>query len=140
MAGIEKSVARFLAIELAPECGEVLSDFRAKRDGWVKMPDEIEQGLKNLGLGAYYVIAYEDELRIHGCLYKAIFPKHTVKDLKELEAEFIAASEEEKLAFFKDETSFSLDGEVRFEWKDFFPKTEEAKDAAKKAICDTFRG
>lgn len=129
---IEKSIAQHLAVTLAPECGEVLSDFRIKRDGWVKMPDEIELVLKNLGLGAYYVIAYEDELRIHNCLYKAIFPENTVEELKKIDAEFFAASEEEKLALINQEWLFSPDGEIQFEWEDFFPKTKEAKEVAKR--------
>lgn len=39
---IEKSIARLLAVKFAPECGKVLALYRAKRDGWIKMPEENE--------------------------------------------------------------------------------------------------
>jgi hypothetical protein len=128
---IEKSIARFLAVELAPECGEVLSDFRVKRDGWVKMPEEIERVCKGLNLGAYYVVAYEDERRIHSCLYKALFPEDFVEELLKLDAEFMALSEVEKLAMLKEDLDSPLDETLGFSWEDFFPKTEAAREAAR---------
>jgi hypothetical protein len=127
---IEKSIARFLALELAPECGSTLASFRTKSDGWVKMPAEIENVLKNLGMGPFYVIAYEDENRIHSCLYRAVFPDNTVEEFLKLDAEFMALSEEEKLAFLREDIDSPLD-DMFFSWDDFFPKTEEAKAAAK---------
>jgi hypothetical protein len=128
---IEKSLARLLAVQMAPECGDVLSHFRNNSDGWVRMPQEIEQVYKNLGLGPFYVLAYEDELRIHGCLYKGVFPQNTVENVIQLEAEFRALSEEEKIAILREDTDSSLN-DISFRWGDFFPKTEEAKEAAKK--------
>lgn len=128
---IEKSIARLLALELAPECGSTLANFRAKSDGWVKMPAEIEQILKNLGMGLYYVVAYEDENRINGCLYKAVFPENTIEEFQKLDAEFMALSEEEKITILRDGIDSPLD-DIFFSWKDFFPKTEEAREAAKK--------
>lgn len=130
-ARIEKPVARFLAVELSPECGEVLSKFREKRDGWVRMPDEIEQAYKNLGLGAYYVLAYEDEHRIHGCLYKALFPNNFVEEFMKLNDEFMALSEAEKIAFLKEDIDSPLDDSTGFSLADFFPETDEAKEAAR---------
>jgi hypothetical protein len=127
---LEKSVAARLAADLAPECGEVLSAFRAKRDGWVKMPDELELIRKNCGLGDQYVIAYEDERRINGCLFKSMFPQNTTEALKELDAEFAALSEEEKLALFEDESESPLSEILDFDV--FFPKTEEAREEARK--------
>jgi hypothetical protein len=58
---IEKSIARFLVIMLTPECGEIMKAIRAKRDGWIKMPDELELVRKNSGLGDTYVLLYEAE-------------------------------------------------------------------------------
>lgn len=80
---IEKSIARLLAVKLAPECGEVLSLYRAKRDGWIKMPEEFEQIRKNSGLGDLYVIAYEEEPRILSCLIKSFFPGEAFKEFKQ---------------------------------------------------------
>lgn len=62
---IEKSIARFLAIMLAPECGEIMKTIRAKRNGWIKMPDELELLRKNSGLGDTYVLLYEAEPHIN---------------------------------------------------------------------------
>lgn len=52
---LEKSLARRLILLVAPECGEVQSMFRSNRDGWVKMPAEIELLRKNLGIGEIHV-------------------------------------------------------------------------------------
>lgn len=95
------------------------------------MPAEIEQVLKNLGMGPFYVIAYEDENRIHSCLYRAVFPENTIEEFLKLDTEFMALSEEEKIAFLSEEIDSPL-GSLYFSWDDFFPKTEEAKEAAKK--------
>ncbi|MER0217548.1 MAG: hypothetical protein DU481_15620 [Nitrosomonas sp.] len=67
---IEKSVARYLAITLAPECGEIFKTIRAKRNGWIKMPELLEQARKNSGLSDTYVTLYEAEPRINYCLIK----------------------------------------------------------------------
>lgn len=128
---INKSIARHLAVTLAPDCGEVLSEFRINRDGWVKMPDEIELVLKNLGMGAFYVIAYEDEHRINNCLYKSLFSENTIEELNAIDAEFLSSSEEEQLAFINKDWLFSEDGETQLEIDDWFPKTEEAKEASR---------
>lgn len=130
-ARIEKSIAHRLASLLAPECGEVLSDFRAKRDGWVKMPNDIEQLRKNLGLADLYVLVYESEGRIFNCLSKFVFPDNTADELKKFDEEFLALSEEEKLALFDDGAISSFEDELDFSWDKFFPKTEEAKEAAR---------
>lgn len=99
---IEKSIARFLAITLVPECGEVFKTLRAKKGGWIKIPDELEQFRKNSGLGDTYVLLYEAEPRIYFCLYKAIFPEDTTKQLEQFDADFAAISEAEKLTILKD--------------------------------------
>jgi hypothetical protein len=127
---VEKSIAHRLAVLLAPECGEVLLAFRAKRDGWVKMPEEFELVRRNLGLGDHYVLTYEDELRINNCLFKSIYPQNTAEELKKFDAEFLALSEEEKLALFSDEPDSAMNGILDVDWDNFFPKTEEAKEAA----------
>lgn len=131
-ARIEKSIARRLAVLLAPECGEVLSDFRIKRDGWVKMPAEIELLRKNLGLGEIYVHTYEDENRIWSCLYRGVFPENTVEEIKKLDAEFFALSEEDQLALFDDGAVAAFNNELDISWDEIFPKTEEAKEATRK--------
>lgn len=99
---IEKSIARFLSVTLAPECGEVIKTLRTKRNGWIKMPDELEQLRKNSGLGDTYVLLYEAEPRIYFCLYKAIFSEDTAKQLEQFDAELAEISEAEKLKMLKD--------------------------------------
>ncbi|WP_143026962.1 hypothetical protein [Nitrosomonas oligotropha] len=94
---VEKSIARLLVVKFAPECGEVLSLYRAKRDGWIKMPEEIEQIRKHSGLGDAYVLAYEAEPRILSCLMKFLCPEDTVKKLKEFDDALIATAEKDKL-------------------------------------------
>jgi len=129
---VEKSLARRLAVLVAPECGEVLSLFRSNRDGWVKMPAEIELLRKNMGIGEIYVHTYEDENRIWSCLYKGVFPENTVEEVKKLDEEFFALSEEEKLALFDDDAVASFNNDLDISWDEIFPKTEEAKEAARK--------
>lgn len=129
---IEKSLAHRLATLLAPECGEVLSGFRAKRDGWVKMPAELELIRKNLGIGEIYVLTYEDENRIWNCLFRGIFPENTVEKFKKLDDEFFSLSEEEKFALFDDDAVASFNNELEISWGEIFPKTEDAKEAARK--------
>lgn len=90
---IEKSIARLLAIKLAPECGELLSSYRAKRDGWIKMPKEFEFIRENSGLGDLYVFAYEEESRILSCLIKSFFPGEDIEKLKQFNDEVIATAE-----------------------------------------------
>lgn len=132
MSRIEKSLARRLAVLTAPECGEVLSDFRSKRDGWVKMPSELENIRKSVGVNDIYVHTYEDENRIWSCLCRGLFPEDPLGQLKQLDEEFLALSEEEKLALFDDDSVSALDEAIDFSWEVIFPKTEEAKEAARK--------
>lgn len=99
---IEKSVAHFLAVTLAPECGEIFKTIRAKRNGWIKMPEWLEQARKNSGLSDTYVTLYEAELRINYCLIKAIFLEDTSEQIKQFDNELAAVSEEEKLTILKD--------------------------------------
>lgn len=129
---VEKSLARRLAVLVAPECGEVLSMFRSNRDGWVKMPAHLELIRKNLGIGEIYVRTYEDENRIWSCLYRGVFPENTVEELKKLDEEFVALSEEEKLALFEDDAVASFSNELDISLDDIFPKTEEDKETARK--------
>jgi hypothetical protein len=128
---VKKSVARFLAIELAPECGEVLAAFRAKSKGWVKMPEEIERVYKGLGLGPFYVVAYEDELRIFNCLYKAFFLEDAAEELREAEEELLACSEEEQLALFREDALPAIDESLDELLESFFHRTEQDREAAR---------
>lgn len=128
---IEKSLAHRLAVLVAPECGEVLSMFRSNRDGWVKMPTEIETIRRNLGIGEIYVHTYEDENRIWSCLFRGAFPKNTIEELKKVDEEFLALSESEKLALFDDDAVAYFNNELDIAWDEIFPKTEEAKEAAR---------
>ncbi len=98
---IEKSVAHFLAVTLAPECGEIFKTIRAKRNGWIKMPAWLEQARKNSGLGDTYVTLYEAEPRINYCLIKAIFLENTSEQVKQFDNAFAEVSEVEKLAILK---------------------------------------
>ena len=110
---IEKSLARHITVALAPECGGILSDFHQKRDGWVKLPDILEQVRKNSGLGDSYVIAYENEARIFLSLCKAIFPENTKAEINQFDTEFQSATPEERMELFSlfqsDEFDLTLD-------------------------------
>jgi len=129
---VDKSIAHRLAVMLSPEFGDALSGFRAKRDGWVKLPPEIEQIRKNTGLGDSYVLAYEDENRILYCLFKTIFPVNTVDEIKQQNDEFMAATPEERdnavnemfVCFQSEEFDLTLDS--------LYPKTEADCEAARK--------
>jgi len=134
---IEKSIARLLTVKFAPECGEVLSLFRSKRDGWIKMPEEFELVRKNSGLGDIYVIAYEAEPRILSCLMKSICPDDTVKKFKEFDDELIAANEDEKLELVT-QLLDELDNDEHFKTvSDFAENTsEEDIEALKKEWDD----
>lgn len=128
---IEKSIARLLAVRLAPECGEVLSLYRAKRDGWIKMPERFEQVRKNSGLGDLYVIAYEEEARILACLIKAFFPGEAISEFKQFNDELVALSEDEKLKFMDSRFNDFLGDDPFNLFENIFHATEEEYEAAR---------
>lgn len=128
---IGKSIARLLTLRFAPECGEVFKTLRAKRGGWIKMPDEIEMARKNSGLGDTYVLLYEAEPRIYFCLYKAIFPKDTVKYLEQFDAGLAAISEAEKIKMLKDFDNDLSDETIYAEIEDTFSQMKMTPEAAK---------
>lgn len=129
MIRLEKSIAHLLAAKLAPECGEILSDFRANRDGWVKMPDEFERMRQNLGLGEIYVLTYEDERRIYNCFFKSVFPENTYEEFKKLDDELLPLSEEERFSFVQDALITPIE---EADWDSLIPKTEEEIAAVKR--------
>ncbi len=129
---IEKSIARLLAMKFAPECGEVLASFRAKRDGWIKMPEEFELARKNCGLGDSYVVIYDSEPRILACLLKFLFPEDTIEKSKEFDAELAAISEEEKLELI-DSALDELLSEDSQPFDTFSSKIDEGREAAQEA-------
>lgn len=130
---VEKSIARLLAMKFAPECGEVLAAFRAKRDGWIKMPEEFEQIRKNCGLGDSYVIIYDSEPRILACFLKFLFPEDTSEKSKEFDAEMVAISEEEKLEFLESDLDELLSDDSA-PYDSIPPETEEARESAQEAF------
>jgi len=103
-----KFLARHLAIKLAPVSGEVLSAYRAKRDGWVRLPSEIEALRKNSGLGDLYVFAYEHETRIYSCLCRAMFPENTAAQVKQADLEFNQMPPSEQIVHLDEITDKSL--------------------------------
>jgi len=129
---IEKSIARLLAVKLAPECGEVLSLYRAKRDGWIKMPAEFELIRKNSGLGDLYVVAYEEESRILSCLIKSLFPGEAIKEFKQFNDELVQLSESEKLDFMDLCVSDFLEDDSSHFFESIFQATEDEREDARK--------
>ncbi len=127
---IEKSIARLLAVKLASECGEVLSLYRAKRDGWIKMPEEFEQARKNSGLGDLYVIAYEEEPRILSCLIKSFFPGEAIKEFRQFNDDLVALPENEKIEFMDLCFNDFLSDESSHFFEEIFHATEEEREAA----------
>ena len=125
---IEKSVAHFLVATLAPECGEVFKTIRAKRNGWIKMPEWLERARKNSGLGDTYVTLYEAEPRINFCLIKSIFFENTSEQIKQFDNEFAAASEAEKLAILRDLNSDLSDEKIFTEISQMKMSSEAARE------------
>ncbi len=109
---IEKSIAITLASQLVPICAELLMDYVAKRNGWIKLPKEFEQIRNNSDLGDSYVLAYEEESRILSCLTKSLFPGDTSNQLKQFDNEFLAVKENEKLDFVDSYLSEKLGGDL----------------------------
>lgn len=109
---IEKSIAITLSSQLVPICAELLMDYMAKRNGWIKMPKEFEQIRKNSDLGDSYVLAYEEESKILSCLMKSLFPSDTSNQLEQFDNEFLAVKENEKLDFVDSYLSEKLGGDL----------------------------
>jgi len=123
---IEKSVAHFLAVTLAPECGEVFKTIRAKRNGWIKMPEWLEQARKNSGLGDTYVTLYEAEPRINYCLIKSIFLENTSELIKQFDNALTEVSEVEKLTILKNFNDDSPNENISTENEDVLSQLREA--------------
>ncbi|MCE7915738.1 MAG: hypothetical protein DYH15_13990 [Nitrosomonas sp. PRO4] len=128
---IEKSIARYLAKTLAPECGEVFKTLRNKRGGWIRIPDELELARKNSGLGDAYVLLYEAEPRIYFCLFKAIFQEDTAKHLEQFDVDLTAISEADKLTMLKDFDHDLSDETIYSEIEDAFSQMKMMPEAAK---------
>lgn len=126
---IEKSLAHFLAITLAPECGEVFKTLHIKYAGWIKMPEKLELLRKDSGLGDNYVSLYEAEHQINDCLYRFIFPENTDKQLAQFNSEFSALGETEKLAILKDFNDDSIDENIGTPFKDIFSQLKVVPEA-----------
>lgn len=109
---IEKSIAHFLAMTIASECGEVFKTLHIKREGWIKMPEKLELLRKNSGLGDSYVLLYESENQINNSFIGFIFPEDTNKQLAQFDAEVSALSEAEKLAILKGFHDDSIDENI----------------------------
>jgi len=134
LSRIEKPIARRLTIMLAPECGEVLSHFRAKRDGWVKLPHKFEELRKNSGLGDSYVVAYEDESRILSSLFKGIFSENASEELKQFNTEFLALTPEERIEVVDAVSKFLQGAEFKLILDNAFVITEKDRETARQAF------
>lgn len=131
---IEKSIARFLAIVLAPECGEVFKTLHVKHAGWIKMPEKLELLRKNSGLGDSYVLLYEAEPQINDCFSEFIFPENTNKQLARFDTEVSALSEAEKLAILKDFNDDSSDENIGAPFKDILSQLKAVPEAAQREL------
>ncbi len=131
---VEKSIAITLASELVPICAELLMDYMAKRNGWIKMPKEFEQIRQNSNLSDSYVLAYEEENRILSCLMKSLFPGDTAKELKQFDNEFLVVKEDEKLDFVDLYLSKKLGGNLFYLFDKIFNATNEDQEIARKEL------
>lgn len=131
---IEKSIAITLASQLVPICAELLMDYVAKRNGWIKMPKEFEQIRKNSDLGDSYVLAYEEESRILSCLMKSLFPGDTSNQLKQFDNEFLAVKENEKLDFVDSYLSENLGGDLFYLFENLSNATNDDWDITRKEL------
>lgn len=129
---IEKSLARFLAITLAPECGEVFKTLHVKHAGWIKMPEKLELLRKNSGLGDSYVLLYEAEPQINDCFPKFIFPENTDKQLAQFDTEVSALSEAEKLAILKNFNDDTNDENIDAPLRDIFLQLKAVPEATQR--------
>lgn len=131
---LEKSIAITLASELVPICTELLTEYLAKRNGWIKMPKEFEQIRQNSNLNNSYVLAYEEENRILTCLMKSLFPEDTAKELKQLDKELWAVKEGEKLDFVDSYLSERLGGDLFNLFEKLSQATDEDQQVAQKEL------
>ncbi|HNO74735.1 MAG TPA: hypothetical protein PKG49_03820 [Nitrosomonas mobilis] len=131
---IEKSIAIALASQLVPICAELLMDYMAKRNGWIKMPKEFEQIRQNSNLSDSYVLAYEEESRILSCLMKSLFPGDTSNQLKQFDNEFLAVKEHEKLDFVDSYLSEKLGGDLFHLFEKLSNATNEDQEIARKEL------
>lgn len=129
---IEKSIAIALASQLVPICAELLMDYMAKRNGWIKMPKEFEQIRQNSNLSGSYVLAYEEESRILSCLMKSLFPGDTSNQLKQFDNEFLAVKEHEKLDFVDSYLSEKLGDDLFHLLEKLSNATNEDQEIARK--------
>lgn len=96
------------------------------------MPTDVEEATKRLGVSDFYVIAYENEARIHLCIHKYYFPENTEEAIRQLDEEFHSLTESELGAeleafaqkFANDESELLI----------FFPRTERERQAARTAF------
>ena len=123
---IEKSIARYLAITLAPECGEIFKTIRSKRNGWIKMPEWFEQSRKNSGLGDTYVLLYEAEPRINYCLIKSIFLENTSELIKQFDNALSEVNEVKKLTILKNFNDDLPNENINSEIEDVLSQLKEA--------------
>lgn len=131
---LEKSIAITLASELVPICTELLTEYLAKRNGWIKMPKEFEQIRQNSNLNNSYVLAYEEENRILSCLMESIFPEDTAKQLKQFDNELLAVKADDKLKFVDSYLNKKLGGDLFHLFEKISQATDEDREIARKEL------
>lgn len=131
---IEKSIAITLTSQLVPICAELLMDYMAKRNGWIKMPKEFELIRQNSNLGDSYVLAYEEENRILSCLMKSLFPGDTAKELRQFDNEFLVVKEDEKLNFVDLYLNEKLGGDLFHLFENISNMTNEDQQITRKEL------
>lgn len=131
---LEKSIAITLASQLVPICAELLKDYMAKRNGWIKMPEEFELIRQSSNLGDSYVLAYEEENRILSCLMNSFFPGDTTHQLKQVDNELLALKENEKLMFVDSYLSKKLGGDLFYLFENISQATDDDRETARKEL------
>jgi len=127
MIRISKNMTRKFITSLAPQYAELLSDLQSPTR-WAKISRKFESYVQGAAVDGY-VIVYDDENRIHKCLWLALIGE---EGHKELNAELTAMSPDERQAW-TNELIAEVSDEGGLSWvEDFFPDTPEKQDAVRR--------
>lgn len=123
---LDKELTRKLIVSLAPQYAEMLSDLQSPTR-WAKMSRKLDSYLQGEA-AEQYVIVYDDENRIHKCLWLALCGE---EGHKELNAELAAMAQDEQLAW-ANELVAEASEEGGLSWvEDIFPDTPAKEEAAR---------
>jgi hypothetical protein len=123
---LDKEHTRKLIVSLAPQYAEMLRDLELPTR-WAKVSRKFESYLQAAAADSY-VTVYDDENRIHKCLWLALCGEAGHKELND---ELVAMSREEQQAWF-DDLMAEANEEDAWSWiEEMFPDTPAKEEAAR---------